>query len=85
MTTIPMVYDQKVSGASAVCSKQDCKAVRWTNFEVATVIETTPIPMVYNQEAYASSADSSASGQFPVFNRVRTSMYRNQAERYIRF
>ncbi|KRX47463.1 hypothetical protein T05_15834 [Trichinella murrelli] len=43
--------------------------------------ETTPIPTIYEQEASAASADPSTAGQFPVFKRVKATMYINRAER----
>ncbi|KRY58571.1 hypothetical protein T02_7485 [Trichinella nativa] len=43
--------------------------------------ETTPIPTIYEQEASAASADPSTAGQFPVFKRVKATMYINRAKR----
>ncbi|KRZ70519.1 hypothetical protein T10_5304 [Trichinella papuae] len=44
--------------------------------------ETTPIPTIYEQEASTASADASTAGQFPVFKRVRATMYINRAKSF---
>ncbi|KRX25494.1 hypothetical protein T07_9236 [Trichinella nelsoni] len=40
--------------------------------------ETKLIPAIYGEEVSAASAESSTSGQFPVFKRVRARLYKNQ-------
>ncbi|XP_003376459.1 putative polyketide synthase, type I [Trichinella spiralis] len=40
--------------------------------------KTKLIPAVYDEEVSAASAEPSTSGQFPVFKRVRATMYKNQ-------
>ncbi|KRX46121.1 hypothetical protein T06_15112 [Trichinella sp. T6] len=41
--------------------------------------EATPLPALYKEEAIVSFTDSSASGEFPVYNCGRSSLYQNQA------
>ncbi|KRZ66085.1 hypothetical protein T10_11972 [Trichinella papuae] len=44
--------------------------------------ETKPIPAIYDEEASAASAEPSTSGHFPLFKRVKSTMYNHQAKRY---
>ncbi|XP_003366134.1 conserved hypothetical protein, partial [Trichinella spiralis] len=44
--------------------------------------ETKPIPAIYDEEASAASAEPSTSGYFPLYKRVKSSMYRHRAKRY---
>ncbi|KRX24250.1 hypothetical protein T07_14795 [Trichinella nelsoni] len=43
---------------------------------------TKPIPAIYDEEAFAASAEPSTSGYFPLFKRVKSTMYRHRAKRY---
>ncbi|KRX20175.1 hypothetical protein T07_7804, partial [Trichinella nelsoni] len=44
--------------------------------------ETKPIPAIYDEEASAASAEPSTSGHFPLFKRVKSTMYSHRAKRY---
>ncbi|KRY34824.1 hypothetical protein T01_1377 [Trichinella spiralis] len=44
--------------------------------------ETKPILAIYDEEVSAASAVPSTSGHFPLFKRVKSTMYRHQAKRY---
>ncbi|KRZ65749.1 hypothetical protein T10_10096 [Trichinella papuae] len=46
--------------------------------------EMKPLPTIYDEEASAASAESSTSGQFPVYKRVRATTYKSQAKRFLR-
>ncbi|KRX34537.1 hypothetical protein T05_257 [Trichinella murrelli] len=46
--------------------------------------ETKPIPAIYDEEASAASAEPSTSGHFPLFKRVRSTMYKHRAKRFPR-
>ncbi|KRX13804.1 hypothetical protein T07_5311 [Trichinella nelsoni] len=43
-----------------------------------SVKETKLIPAIYDEEASAASVEPSTSGQFPIFKRVRATMYKNR-------
>ncbi|KRY42622.1 hypothetical protein T01_4415 [Trichinella spiralis] len=77
--------------------KKGCGGATWTNLDVTSVIkrndhiescpkrsaeETKPIPAIYDEEASAASAEPSTSGHFPLYKRVKSSMYRHRAKRY---
>ncbi|KRY94388.1 hypothetical protein T11_12267, partial [Trichinella zimbabwensis] len=44
--------------------------------------ETKPVPAIYDEEASAASAQPSTSGHFPLFKRVKSTMYSHRAKRY---
>ncbi|XP_003377602.1 hypothetical protein Tsp_01795 [Trichinella spiralis] len=44
--------------------------------------ETKPIPAIYDEEASAESAEPFTSGYFPLFKRVKSTMYSHRAKRY---
>ncbi|KRY82263.1 hypothetical protein T4D_5976 [Trichinella pseudospiralis] len=46
-----------------------------------TLQEKKPISTIYDEEAYAGSAEPSTSGQVPGFKLVRTAMHKHQAKR----
>ncbi|KRX70386.1 hypothetical protein T06_14717 [Trichinella sp. T6] len=46
--------------------------------------ETKPIPVIYDEEASAASAEPSTSDHFPLFRRVRAAMYGHRAKRFPR-
>ncbi|KRX38348.1 hypothetical protein T05_10514 [Trichinella murrelli] len=46
--------------------------------------EMKPIPAIYDEEASAASAEPSTSGHFPLFKRVRSTMYKHRAKRFPR-
>ncbi|KRY44838.1 hypothetical protein T03_17813 [Trichinella britovi] len=46
---------------------------------------TKPIPAIYDEEASAASAVPSTSGHFPLFKRVKSTMYCHRAKRYSKF
>ncbi|KRY31620.1 hypothetical protein T03_16849, partial [Trichinella britovi] len=76
--------------------KEGCNGAVWTNLNVTTVIkqndhiescprsaeETKSIPAIYDEEASAASTQPSTSGHFPLYKRVKSSMYRHRAKRY---
>ncbi|KRZ77777.1 hypothetical protein T10_11669, partial [Trichinella papuae] len=44
--------------------------------------ETKPIPAIYDEEAFAASAQPSTSGHFPLFKREKFTMYNHRTKRY---
>ncbi|KRY27285.1 hypothetical protein T01_12954 [Trichinella spiralis] len=44
--------------------------------------ETKPMPAIYDEEVSAASAEPSTSGHFPLFKRVKSTMYSHRAKRY---
>ncbi|KRX52624.1 Retrovirus-related Pol polyprotein from transposon TNT 1-94 [Trichinella sp. T9] len=47
--------------------------------------QTKPIPAIYDEEASAASAVPSTSGYFPLFKRVKSTMYCHRGKRYSKF
>ncbi|KRY42834.1 hypothetical protein T01_6089 [Trichinella spiralis] len=64
--------------------KKGCGGAIWTNLEKAqrSAEETKPIPAVHDEKASAASAHPSTSGRFPLFKRVKSTMYSHWAKRY---
>ncbi|KRY25737.1 hypothetical protein T01_16237 [Trichinella spiralis] len=50
--------------------------------KAARAEDTKPIPAIYDEEASAASAHPSTSGHFPLFKRVKSTMYSHRAKRY---
>ncbi|KRZ01243.1 hypothetical protein T11_439 [Trichinella zimbabwensis] len=48
-----------------------------------TAEEIKPLPTIYDEEASAATAESSTSGQFLVYKRVRATTYKSQAKRFL--
>ncbi|XP_003369560.1 hypothetical protein Tsp_04970 [Trichinella spiralis] len=46
--------------------------------------ETKPILAIYDEEVSAASAVPSASGHFPLFKRVESTMYSHRSKRYLK-
>ncbi|KRX35460.1 hypothetical protein T05_11786, partial [Trichinella murrelli] len=77
-----------------VCSKgrEGCKGVIWTNLDVTYVItqkdhiESCPksILAIYDEEVSAASAVPSTSGHFPLFKRMKSTMYSHRSKRYVK-